>query len=391
MRLPRRRRNEGTTKAREFKVQQITYSSQQAFKVCRKRYQFSYELRIRTINDAKALRMGSAYHSALEALANGAGPDGACQSIYDDYSTMPEEYDQREWEIERETLLRLVMGYVWRWEDQPLHHLVAEQSFELPLVNPATKAKSKTFSLAGKIDGIVKMEDGRGAVLEHKLLSEDLGSDSDLWLRLRVDHQISLYVSAARRLGFRVDTVLYNVTRKPTILPSAVPVVDSVGLKIVHDANGQRVKTAKGDWRQTGSSADGYKLLTRDMTPDEWGEKLAADIASRPEFYFARPEIARLDRQLNEFESELWDVAKSIRDAQLKDAFYRTVTKDTCAYCQYFGICTNGIDVTGSSLPSGFVKLSDPHPELGRISDVNRELAEAATADGATASDFQPF
>ena len=45
--------------------QLLTYSRQQSFKTCRKRAWWEYEVGVRRIVDAKALRMGSAYHAGL--------------------------------------------------------------------------------------------------------------------------------------------------------------------------------------------------------------------------------------------------------------------------------------------------------------------------------------
>jgi hypothetical protein len=109
-------------------------------------------------------------------------------------------------------------------------------------------------------------------VMEHKLLSEDLTEGAAIWRRLRVDHQISLYVLAARELGYAVDGVFYDVTRKPTIAPCPIPMLDVDGVKIVLDANRQRVKNKDGkSWRQTSDTEKGYVLQTRPMEPEEWG------------------------------------------------------------------------------------------------------------------------
>jgi hypothetical protein len=96
-----------------------------------------------------------------------------------------------------------VCGYQWRWAGARLEVVATEQAFRVPLVNPATGKATPTFELAGKIDGIVRLEDGRLAVKESKTCSEDLGADSDYWRRLRIDHQITLYMLAARRARVR--------------------------------------------------------------------------------------------------------------------------------------------------------------------------------------------
>jgi len=329
--------------------------------------------------------MGSAYHDALESLEKNGSLENACELVRDLYDCV-NAYNQMELDYERETVLRLVCGYVWRWSATKLEFLATELPFELPLRNPETNGTTPNFALAGKIDGIVRMEDGRLAVIEHKLLSEDVASDSQLWRRLRIDHQISMYVLAARRLGYPVDTVLYNVSCKPTIKPTLIPVLDKLGAKIVLNQFGDRVKTEKGCWRQTGDTAKGYALQTRPMTADEWGEKLAVDIVEKPERYYARMEIPRLDQDLEEYESDLWDIQKSIRDAQLNNRWFKTCNKNTCGFCSYFDLCSTGWNQT-DSVPDGFIRLSDVNPELGRT-DNDNSTSETAPAQATIASPF---
>ena len=341
----------------------LTYSRQASFKTCRKAHWFGYEQRIRPVVDAKALRQGSAYHAGLESWANTHNLDAAVQAARDAYWVTPDVIDERDWQLECETVVRLLCGYTWRWEQCPIEHVAAEQSFELPLLNPETNKPSKLFKLAGKIDGIVRLEDGRLAVLEHKLLGDDIGPDSELWRRMRMDHQVSLYVIAARALGHDVTTVLYDVARKPTIRPSWVSECDSDGCPIVLDEFGQRVKTKTG-WRKTGDKDKGYVLQERECSIDEWGDRLGNDIGTRPEFYFQRVEIARLDDQLAEFKAELWDIAKTIREAQTNDRHYRTVSKQTCPFCSYVGLCERNFTPGKDSLPEHFVRVENVNPEL---------------------------
>lgn len=360
-------------------MQTMTFSRQDCFKQCPKKHQFAYELGIRPSEDATALRMGSSFHDALKAAANQATFNEAIAVIRERYDAIPEGYDPQTWLYEQETVERMFCGNVWRWQDQPLNYVAKERGFSLPLKNPATGAASREWLWEGKIDGIVKLDDGRIAVVEHKLLSEDLDPSSPLWRRMRVDHQISLYVLAARQLGYPVESVLYDVTRKPTIKPTGVPAVDVNGMKIVVDAYGTRIANKGGEWRQTASAKDGYSLISRPMTAEEWGVKLTADIAERPDFYFARVEIPRLDQDLEECLYELWDIQKTIRAAQVNDRHYRTCNKNTCGFCAYFDLCTTGWSAK-YPLPEGFVKVTDLHPELLRDSNDDAKC----TADSAT-------
>lgn len=350
--------------------QLLTHSRQDSFKSCRKKHQFAYEWRIRRETDAKALRMGTAFHDALESLGNGLGIAAAVEAIHRRYERLPDRFEALDWEYERETVLRLTCGYDWRWSGANLTHIATEQSFEMPLLNPETGKATPIFSLAGKIDGIVRLDDGRLAVIEHKLLGDDISQESDLWRRMRIDHQVSLYVLAARRLGYEVDTVLYDVARKPTIAPTKVPILDELGAKIVlNTVTGNRVKTERGLWRQTGDKEKGYVLQERPMTADEWGEKLNEDIAARPEFYFQRVEVPRLDSDLREYEADLWDIQQTMREAQRTGRWFRTVNKNTCGFCAYFDLCCNREFDPDGALPVGFVRVDDVHPELS----LNRE------------------
>lgn len=343
----------------------MTNSRATSFKRCRRRHWYEYEQRLRPEEEGKALRMGSSFHSGVDVLKIGGGLDAAQDSASDWYAGMPDAADEAAWRIEETTVLCLVSGWAWRWGDTGgLHVITSESKFQLPLRNPATGSPTPNFDLAGKQDGIVRLDANRQAVLEHKTVSEDLGEGSDYWQRLQMDLQISLYVYAAREEGHDVHGVLYDVIRKPTIRPEAVPLVDGNGFKIVLDVNGNRVMTKDGKKpRETGSAADGYVLQTRLMTPAEWGEKLTSDIAARPDFYYARREIARLDSEIEEAMEELWDVQKTLAEAKLRDRWYRTVSRDTCPYCPYFNLCSSKTDVE-ATVPAGFVRVEDPNQEL---------------------------
>lgn len=360
--------------------QLLTHSRMSTFKSCRRRAWYSYELNLRPLEDAKALRMGSAFHAGIEKLPDLAA---ACDAVRDVYRACPEQFDAYWWHIERETILRLVCGYQWRWANANLEVLATEQAFRLALINPATGAESKIFDLAGKIDGVVKLEDGRPAVKETKTVSDDLGPDSDLWRRLRIDHQISNYIAAARRIGFPVDTVLYDVARKPSIQPTPVPLTDEHGFKVVLDGAGQRVRTKDGKkWRESADTAAGYVLQTRPMTVQEWGEKLSADIAERPDFYFVRREVPRLDHDVAEYQEELWMIQQTLREAQRSGKWYRTVSRDTCPFCPYFEICSSNQDVTKEA-PRGFQFVSDPNPELNGECNVSRTVVASVSNENA--------
>lgn len=333
-------------------VQLYTNSRGACARRCLREHEIRYELGIVPERDALALRIGTAFHLCRELRDAGIDPTDAVRAL--DLSPH-----------EQETVLRLDLGYVWRWQADGFDVVATESAFDVPIINPETGAATPVWRAAGKRDRIVRLPDGRLALQEYKTTSDDLAPDSDYWARVRFDGQITLYVIAARAEGFDVQAIVYDVTRKPAIRPGTVPLVDESGAKIVHDANGDRVMTKDGKkWRETADTAAGYVLQTRPETPEEWGERLTNHIAANPDFYFRRVEIPRLARDIEAFQHELWQQQLSLRACQRSGHWFRN--PEACVTptrtCQYLHIC--GRDDLATNTPEGFRRLDDPHPEL---------------------------
>ncbi len=344
--------------------QLLTHSRGASFKGCRRRHFWEYEVKFRKETDAKPLRMGSAGHDGLDALKIGGSTTDAVLAVRKHYATCPEGVDDYDWAIEQETVECLVFMYEWRWRDAKIVTIATEKSFRLPLTNPATGAATPLFDFAGKIDGWVILEDGRKAIIEHKFISDDLKQDSDFWRRLQLDSQPTGYIWAGRFLDWPAETILYDCIRKPSIKPTPIPLLDLDGLKVVMDGADERVMTNAGKPRQSADKAKGWVLHTRPMTRGEWSTKLIDDITARPEFYYQRREIARLDSDIEEFLFELWDLQKTLREAQRENRWYKTVGRDSCPYCAFFGLCSSRFDPSTGEVPEGFVKVDNCHPEL---------------------------
>lgn len=335
--------------------QLITNSRIQAFQTCRRKHQFSYELAIKPAQqDSAALRFGTVFHEALDVRAKGGDAVATVDMLYQD--APPEQA------VERATCRALVAAYCAYWGEESHEVIASEIAFEIPLTNPDTGAASTRYKLAGKIDKVVRLADGRLAVMEHKTTGESIDEGADYWLRLRLDSQISTYMLAAKRLGHEVETVLYDVIRKPGIAPKQVPTLDENGLQIYVLESGARALKKDGTPYQ--SAGDGRKLLSHTETAEEFGDRLAADIAGRPEFYFQRREIPRLDSDLEEAAQEIWDAQKAIAEAANTGRHYRN--SSACfrmGRCQYFDLCFAGWK-PGDSLPAAFVHAENAHSEL---------------------------
>jgi PD-(D/E)XK nuclease superfamily len=237
----------------------------------------------------------------------------------------------------------MMRGYSARWCDEPLTVLAVEAEFVADLLNPDTGSPSRTFQLGGKIDVIVADEAGRVLNVEHKTSSEDVSAGSAYWKRLRLNGQISTYMVGARSLGFEPVETLYDVLAKPGQRPASVPVIDEWGMKIVHDAQGLRVKTKDGKkWRETGDSKEGYVLQTRPETVDEYRLRVREAICKDPDKYFVRGTVVRLQDEEREASFDAWQTAANIREGRRLNRHPRN--PDSClrygAPCSMFEVCT---------------------------------------------------
>lgn len=306
------------------------------FRRCRREHFYRYELAIRPTSTGKALRIGSAVHKGLDARANGKTLDEFVAVATAPYDTLPDwaqsEESVAEWMVEREIVAAMLSGYDWYWNEaeipdnlNDIETIDSEVIFDLPLVNPETGRSTPIFRRQGAIDKIVKLADGRTAIFEHKTTGDSVDDGSDYWRKLELDQQVSNYFVAGVDMGHAIDTVIYDVLRKPAIRPKKLK-------------SGQR------------------------ETPEEYGERLLADMGERPDFYFARREIPRLTADLDEYRHELWQMSQDIQNAGRNALWYRN-TQQCTSYgrCPYIDHCKNGFP---DSIPPGFERVSHLHPEL---------------------------
>lgn len=316
--------------------QLITASSMRCFKTCRRQFWYRYELGLRPTADSFALAYGIAFHSAVEILEK-EGLDAAVEFCLG--TKFNDAYTPH-------TLAAQIKAYDWRWKDEPLWEKTLEPEivFQSELRNPETGRASMLFDLAGKKDAKGLLRDGRTALRETKTISEAPDSDR-YWRRLLVDPQITLYYEHDQHTDNPAHTIIYDVCRKPCIAPYMATPIE------------------KQKQKKDGSLYANQRLT--DETPEEWQERLFADMCERPNFYLARREIPRLEQDVAEFRQETWEVQKDIRHAQQTNRWYRNAGRFTCDNCCYFNFCT-GMELFEPDQPPpiGFQIVSNIHPEL---------------------------
>jgi hypothetical protein len=144
---------------------------------------------------------------------------------------------------------------------------------------------------------------------ETKTTSEDLSPGSVYWRRTILDPQISLYIPAIRELGYDPRGCIYDVLRKPAQKPSK-----------------------KGE------------------TPQRYGERCLNAIAEKPERYYARGLVVRMENEEREAAADTWNTATQMREARRLRLYPRN--PDSCMTwsraCDYLNVC------------SGFSAIDDP-------------------------------
>jgi hypothetical protein len=160
------------------------------------------------------LSFGSPIHECLEMWHR----DGDAVAVLDhvDRALVDRASDESmkaDWHLAR----AMMSGYAHAYPTEDFDIVALEKTFEGRIVNPVTGAPSRSFTIAGKVDGIVRMRStGEYHLLEHKTASQ---LDGDYLERLWTDLQVSLYCHyIAQCLGIRISGVIYNVLVKAKLV-----------------------------------------------------------------------------------------------------------------------------------------------------------------------------
>lgn len=327
-------------------MKELTNSARKEFQKCPRSYKFRYVDGIRPVESKTALSFGTAMHSLLEVYWKGLSENETDIPTEDAVRTARDAaMDFTDDPFLRETLSALFDGYVNRWGEYDCNTyatIAVEKRFNAPLMNPETGALSKTWELAGKIDAVaVNKDSGTVTIIEHKTTGSDIAPGSDYWKRLPIDGQVSGYYVGAQSIGYAAEDCVYDVIRKPTIKPLKATPVENRKYK----KDGSLYATCR----------------EFDETPEEWGRRLRADIAERPDYYFQRESVARPENDLAEYLEDVWMVGKQIMDSERLNRWPRNPC--SCSgfgNCDYFDVC------------AGFDSLDSVRFE--KVDDVNAEL-----------------
>lgn len=316
-------------------TQGLSHSKRQVAQRCLRQYQAKYEFGLEPDSDAAALTRGKAVHLVVQGIWRG---EPVLENI-EILDAIQDEYSRVAWQA-------LMYAYQEYWSENPIDTIAIEKQWQIPMVNPDTGGTSQTWHHEGVFDGLTANQ-----IVELKTVSESIAPDARYWLRLRVDPQISLYVYAARKLGYTVEHVLYDVVRSVGLTPSQVPLLDDEGRKIVLNDSGERMFKKDGSPYQ--STSAGGTLQSRPETAQEYFLRVSADIAERPEWYFARREVPILSDELEAFEADVWQYGRVLAECRRRGYFPRSVSRQNCDSCFIANHCLQSIPIRADEIPAG--------------------------------------
>lgn len=319
-----------------------TYSMWSLFRNCRKAVDWRYLQQLAPLSRDRNLHFGSLIHECLQAWHQGrdlaevlALIDRLCGNRHQD------ENQKRDWHL----ATAMMRAYATRYATEEFEVVALEKTFEGPIVNPATGAASRSFVLAGKVDGIVRIG-GDYFVLEHKTAAQ---LDSDYLERLWTDFQITIYSwYVEQTMGIPITGILYNVLVKAKLQQSK-------GETEAEFLERRAELIAKS---KTGKSSAKRRMPeTDDEFQQRLGEKYTdPTMLHREMLYLSRDRFEIL-------RSELWELTQAFLDARRRGVFYQN-TAFCFNYqrpCPYFALCrSNG----NPNVIENFYQRVAPNEEL---------------------------
>jgi PD-(D/E)XK nuclease superfamily len=314
----------------------LSPSSIRAFRTCPQKFRLSYLANLDSDRDEEALRIGGAWAKCHEhyklALRNPISKTDALNEVLQLldklYINIPPNIDPKVWEAEREMIHRSFAVYQDVYANSQLTSLAVEDRHVFPLFNPHTGLpipESEAVCVI-KVDEIVRDEppvdqpsNWRPYILEMKSTSRDIAPGSDYWQSLRLDIQVSFYNFWSRQMWEVNTPVIYDVWRKPLL------------------------------------------RLKKDESVAEYADRVEAKLRENPPDHFQRHQIARTDKDMEQFQLELWNCYQAMKAMIQRDGFYSNESQciTITGSCPYKKICFNeGADkvVRENLVPLGFKK-----------------------------------
>jgi len=330
-----------------------TYSMWSLFRNCRKAVDWRYLQQLVPLQRDRNLHFGSIIHECLQAWHQRRDLDEVLAAINRLCANRSQDETQRrDWHL----ATAMMRAYAVRYVRDDFEVIALERNFEGPIVNPATGAASRSFVLAGKVDGVVRIG-SEHFILEHKTAAQ---VDGDYLEKLWTDFQITLYAHYIEEtMGIPITGILYNVLVKAKLQQGKGETEEEFQVRraelLAKSKTGKT--TAK---RKQPESDDEFQLRLAEKYADP-------EMFHREMLYLSRDRFVIL-------RSELWELTQSFLEARRRGVFYQN-TAFCFNYqrpCPYFPICrSNG----NPNLIENFYQRVPPNEELRLVPNESTEPA----------------
>ncbi|MGE4285111.1 MAG: PD-(D/E)XK nuclease family protein [Phycisphaerae bacterium] len=300
-----------------------TYSMWRLFRNCRKACEYRYLRDLVPLERDHNLAFGSVIHDCLEIWHGQRDLEKVLEHIDQVYANRShDDHQHADWHL----ATAMMSSYTEHYPVEDFDVVALEKTFEGAIINPDTNAASRSFVLAGKVDGLVK-QDGQYFLLEHKTASQiDAGYLERLW----TDFQIIIYAwYLEQTLGIHISGIIYNVLVKAKLRQS----------KGETEAEFETRRAELIAKSKTGKSSAKRKMPETD---ESFQQRLKEKYLEPGMFHRELLYISR--DQFDELRSELWELSKAMLDARRRNTFYRN-TAFCFQYgraCPYFPLCRSG-------------------------------------------------
>lgn len=304
-------------------IMKTTYSMWRLFRNCRKACEWRYIKELVPLERNHNLIVGSIIHDCLEIWHGNRDLGQVLDHLDTTYTDrVRDEKQKASWHM----ATAMMTAYAKQYPAEEFEIIALEKTFEGPIINPITGAASRSFSLTGKVDGIVK-QDGLYYLLEHKTASQiDAGYLERLW----TDFQIILYAwYLEQTMGIFISGIIYNVLVKAKIRQSLGET----------EAEFESRRAALIVKSKSGKSSAKRKMPETD---EAFQQRLLAKY-NDPEMFHREMLFISRD-QFAELQEELWELSQAMLNARRRNFFYRN-TSNCFQYnrpCPYFPLCRSG-------------------------------------------------
>lgn len=258
----------------------------------------------------------------------------------------------------------LMIGYASRWSGTKAIAVQAvEDLVTSDLWNPETRRTSRSFTIAAKID-VRYIQDGRLMLMDHKTCSEDITDpNATYWRQLAIEGQVTHYMLLEWLNARKVDMAVWDVVRKPSIRPKQLTKKEIQSAIFGREYYGRAVTDADVEEIQH----------TNAETLGMYEARLIHDCTvERPQWYFQRRPVPRLDHELVEYASELWEHGQEILHVRNTGRHVRN--SGACMMygspCKYLGVCSGHDDVDSAN----WTRKNQVHVELPTLEGDGRDV-----------------